>query len=257
MNFDSEMPVAIDHQVGEWNRFYTTGTLTDWELLPPTDLSETLAELLAIDNSLESAIEVGCGRGLRILAALLCFDALNNPAFHFVGVDHSPQAIHMAQAFARCLRSGERLPQPFDRCISTAVKSCEIALRAQVEFVRADLFSWLSAMDRPVDLVLDWMCLHEIHPDERQQYVALVAKNCRKYFVLNTFSSEGSTIADLGNVGSHIRKYQLSPVELEALFGGEFEMIYCRLVPEDLAPPQRPSDGIVAAKSIHIMKRRQ
>ena len=63
------MPVSTDHQVDEWDRFYTTGALTDWELLPPTDLSETLAALLAIDDSIERAIELGCGRGLRILTA--------------------------------------------------------------------------------------------------------------------------------------------------------------------------------------------
>ena len=250
-------PAVPDHQAAEWDRFYAPGQLTDWELLPATDLCETLATLLAIDKSLQSAIEVGCGRGLRTLTSLLCLDELNNPAFQLTGLDHSPQAIHMAQAFTQRLQAGEQLHQPFCDFISAAVKPGPISLRARVEFVRADLFSWLSALNHPADLVLDWMCLHEIHPDERQAYAKLVGKACRKYFVLNTFSSTGSTVADLGYVGSRIRKYQLSRAELDDLFGPEFETIYCRLVPEDLAPLQKPSDGIVAAKCIYIMKRRQ
>lgn len=247
---------ADPHFCSEWDKLYQKDGLTDWELLPPEDLINTLSSAISRYGLPETAIDVGCGRGLRILATILGLKSLNTESFRLRGVDHSRTAIATASTFATLLRQQEPIPEPFATHMSSVALSSTGPLRAAVKFEAADLFDWLrDASGLPVDLVIDWMCLHEIPRDERPLYAQLLTRACKRLLVLNTFSVEGSTVSDLGCIGERIPKYQLSRHDILALFGKSFSIVSTRLVPEDLNPATKPSDQIIAAKSIYMMVR--
>ena len=256
-----ERPVTSEHSASEsareWNAFYRAGSLTDWEMLNPNDLRETLSAVVALSGGISTAIEIGSGRGLRTLAAILGAPGLNRAGFALRGVEHSDAAVRFAKAFSAVLARGEGLPPPFGDVIRKTQPKIGEPLRAHVEFVCADLFAWLGDVgNAPAELVIDWMCLHEILPELRPAYAELIAAKCERYFVLNTFSVEGATLTDLGCVGAKIQKFQLSRAEIEDLFGHSFRIVSVRLIPEDLDPHPRPSDGIVAAKCIYVLERK-
>jgi len=250
-------PAVTDDTVAVWNAFYTAGGLTDWELLPPKDLSAAVALVLSRGARLRSAAEIGCGRGMRSLVAILNNPTLNDATFSLVGIDHSSAAVYAAGGLAFAAARGAPLPEPFGALVDTAVAiRPRPLLCADLRFEHADLFNWLSGhSERAFDLIVDWMCFHEVPPNMRGRYADLVARCCGQYFIVNTFSKEGSSVDDLGVVADGIIKYQLSQEDISDIFGEYFDIVEYYDVPEDLLPEVAPRDGIVAAKRTYILKR--
>jgi len=129
-------------------------------------------------------------------------------------------------------------------------------MRADFLFAVADLFEWLPS-GPSVDLVVDWMCFHEMAPMSRKTYASLVAKKCRRYLAIKIFSTEGASGLRLPDALPGVRKYQFSRNDIEMVFGEYFEIEYVQSYPEDANPDVPHSDGIVAAKMAYLLKRRE
>lgn len=235
---------------------YSRPGLTDWEMLPLRNLGEVLSRLGPELASLRTAVEIGCGRGLRSLATLSTVEAFARADFSYWGIDLSALAIRTARMLAEQLALGHTVPEPFEGVLGRAALGWNRPLQAGAGFLCADLFEWLPVQPRGAfDLVIDWMCYHEIEPQDRAAYAASVARSCRRYFVINMFSREGSSASDLGLVAG-LQKFQHSEADVRAVFGPHFEIIDWVQFPEDLDPHPRPTDGMVAAKRAYIMRRR-
>jgi SAM-dependent methyltransferase len=237
-----------------WDEQYRLAGLRDWELLPATNLGDvvlTIPDLQAVSN----IVELGCGRGLRSLVMVLTTEAINRRDVHVHAIDHSPSAIQQACMFLRLVNQGTAIPPPFDRVLLPALMNqTQPEIRAEVSFECVDIFYWLPRQSpKSVDLLIDWMCFHEIDPQMWEEYASLVGNVCRKYFLLNTFSVEGATVIGLGQVAG-ANKYQHSEQQLLRLFGAKFEIVAVINYAEDLNPIPRPSDGLVAAKRTYLFR---
>jgi hypothetical protein len=242
----------LEDASARWDAMYRGAPLTDWELIPPSDMRDVVDGVLPLET-MRSAIEIGCGRGMRALALMLSSPKLNRPDFAYTGLDQCPAAIAVAQQLASAAAEERPLPEPYRRLLTPSVPVAGLRLMANVQYVTSDLFDWLEARP-PVDLVVDWMCFHEIPIALRQEYARLVASVCHGFFVVNLFSSEGASVSDLGDVAG-CPKFQFSEEEVLAIFGRDFELMHVRQFQEDLDPVPRPSDGIVAAKRAYVFRR--
>jgi len=107
------------------------------------------------------------------------------------------------------------------------------------------------------DLVIDWMCFHEVPKANWGAYAELINRICKKWFVLNVFSRTGSgQLIGLPPAAPFVPRHQLSLEDIKGLFQ---EFIICepwgsRDYPEDLntCGDEEP----IAAKYACILKRK-
>jgi SAM-dependent methyltransferase len=240
---------------GSWDNEYARATLTDWEQIPVADLSDVLLHIGPPLGEVTSAAEIGCGRGLRSLAMLNRIEELDRSDFRVWGVDQSGVAIDAARSLRSKLIAGRSLECPYEKTIERWIGPQASVRSSRVEFVHADLFGWLPEQKRTFDLVIDWMCFHEVDEQRWAEYSQAVARVCSRHFVVNLFSKEGSSLQDLGEVAG-MRKYQFSEADVREIFGRWFDIEHFVEFPEALHPEPPPSDGIVAAKRAYVMVRR-
>ncbi len=226
----------------QWDDYYRSAAQTPWEMIDFSDLPSFLKACELPLDRLASMASVGCGRGHRDLAMLREVAAFNRTAFSYLGVDISSVAI----AQARQLFGG-----------ASHATDARVAQQPKLDcawaFQHADLFEFQPS--RRFDLVLDWMCLHDIERDRLPDYAARLAALSREYLVIKAFSQEGSSVARLGLLGRDIQKEKIAEDDVLRLFGDQFEILFIQQYEEDLDPVPRPPDGIVAAKRAYVLRR--
>ncbi len=237
-----------------WNRAYATRNCTNWELLPLCDLRDFVRDSIPAKGNIRSALELGCGRGLRALVAMLDVSALGFDDISYTGIDVSKNAIRMARQILEDITAGRRSSvflERMDKCFPERPSG----LKPAVSFQVADLFSWLESSDDDYDLIIDWMCFHELPPEYRTQYAELVAQRCSTYFILKCFSTEGSTQGELSEAVPGVPKYMLSEAEIVSIFEPSFRVVRIVDYSEDIHPEVIPTDGVVAAKRAYLFER--
>lgn len=226
----------------QWDDYYRNPAQTPWEMINFSDLPSFLLECELPLESLTSIASCGCGRGHRDLEMLRDVEVFNVPAFSYLGIDISPIAMAQAnQLFVGASHATE------------ASVAQQRKLNCDWSFQHADMFDFQA--DRTFDLVLDWMCLHDIERDRLKEYATRIASMTHDYLVIKAFSQEGSSIEHLGLLGRDIYKEKISEDDILDLFGDHFEIQFIRQYEEELDPVPRPPDGIVAAKRAYMLRR--
>jgi len=226
----------------QWDDYYRDPAPTPWEMIDFQDLPSFLWSSELPLHRLTSMVSVGCGRGRRDLEMLRSIDDFNKPGFSYLGVDVSGVGLAQAKQLfenAAC-RDGPQVAQ-------------EPTLQCRWEFINADVIAFDPG--RTFDVVLDWMCLHDIERERMHDYAAKVMAMADDLLILKTFSEEGSSVERLNGLGPLIRKEKLSEDDVRTLFGEQFEILFIQQFEEDLDPNPRPSDGIVAAKRAYVLRR--
>jgi hypothetical protein len=256
-----QMCIATDDgtmsHYANWEAAYKSSDPTNWELLPLTDLRDFLNDSGINLASTVNALEIGCGRALRTFVALLSIPSLNRSGFSITGFDVSAQAIAVANQISLQLKENSALEFPFRRQIlSAVVANPPRRLHAQLKFVQHNVLFDTVTFDTSYDLVIDWMCFHDLAPEHRQAYAAFVCRRCSGYFVIKAFSLELSSVKELGDAVPGFQKRLISVDDVRQTFGAAFEILRTVDHPEDLNPCPAPADGIIAAKRTYLLKRR-
>ena len=226
----------------QWDDYYRDPAPTPWEMIDFQDLPSFLRSSELPLDQLTSMVSVGCGRGRRDLEMLCSIDDFNQPSFSYLGIDISCVGFAQAkQLFEHAAgRDGQQAAQ-------------EPPLRCRWEFINADIFAFDPGST--FDVVLDWMCLHDIARERIHDYAAKVMAMANDLLILKTFSEEGSSVGRLNGLSPFIQKEKLSEDDVRALFGEQFEILFIQQFEEDLDPNPRPPDGIVAAKRAYVLRR--
>jgi SAM-dependent methyltransferase len=229
--------------------------IPDWERLPLDDL-EKFIEYCEIDTSkIRSIFEVGCGTGLRALLMMIGLPGFNRPEVKYRGIDLSAHAIERAKAHLEELRAA-RVPKPLQKYLG---EGPWLPPRFQAEFQVGDL---LTLPPPPAgegyDLVVDWMCFHEVHIPNRNAHIARVTALCSRFVALKVFSEEGKKrVINLGDVFEGARKLRLKRSELTQLYGDAFSILNTHPYAEEEHPIPPHEDGAVAAKMAYLMVKKQ
>jgi hypothetical protein len=249
----SKLHSDVNLVANSWDTLYDRQVLTPWEMLPQHDLQKFLESHCLGMEKINTILSIGCGRGRRDLIALSEIPELNRITLAYTGIDISAIAVEQARKLFTTLAVTEPIKD-----------TCEFAeadgnpnlprLFVRYQISRADVIEYLRNGNR-YDAIIDWMCLHDLDVELRQTYADLVKASCDRYYILKTFSKEGSSLNDLGYVSEGIKKAQLSKNEICELFGPEFEIAAFQQDAEELDPVPAPPDRIIAAKRAYLMRR--
>lgn len=236
----------IDSQAA-WERSYPEppprpdpSELPPWAQIHPEDLASFLPHSGIPLASIRSILDLGSGGGIRIIHAIARNPELNRRDLHVTCVDFAMPAVMWGVDLWRRVRSGMpvpelRLSEPVIPCWSMAF------LDENVHALPLEIF------ERKFDLVIDWMLLHGMHPERAKRHARVIERLAPKYFMLKSFSKEGSTKEFLSEAVGGVVKAQRSRQEVEELFGPRFQLLgEPRPCAEDLEAQH--SDGHVAAK---------
>lgn len=226
----------------QWNDYYRTPVSTPWEMIDFRDLPSFLRASKLPLKQATSLISIGCGRGHRDLEMLREIDEFNSAEFFYSGVDISSVAIAQAKNLFGAASNAAKM-----------LSDKQAALKCQWEFIHADLFEFDA--DRTYEIVLDWMCMHDIEREHLPEYARKVAALARDVLVLKVFSEEGSSVENLGLLGRDIQKLKISSADVLDLYGDQFEIAFVQEYEENLNPEPRPQDGIEAAKRAYVLRR--
>lgn len=237
--------------VDRWEGSYQeagSDTLTPWEMNPLGDLKAFMKGSNLRLKLVKSILEIGCGRALRSFILLLGCPPLNVGSLSYCGIDASKEAIGYCNAYLRELKEGT-VPEFLAPYFSSAP-----SIKCRIQFAAGDVFRRNGLLEKSYDLVIDWMCFHEL-PQPPEAYAKLISRLADKFFVLKVFDSETSSQAVLTPVIPDVQKRQYSSDQIINLFQ-DFELEYSELEPENLNPVPRPKDGIIAAKRTYLFVRK-
>ncbi len=239
-----------------WEKTYIELPVTNWERNDLHDLADFIRECGIIDHSPVALLDAGCGRGVRGLLALLENPSLNLPSVRYTGVDFSRAAINAGTDSASrwCRRVDARGELEEIATATLAPSFLRRRIEANAEFVCENLDTFLGAHASQYDLVIDWMCLHEVPPHLRDGYCHRLGRCSTNGLIINAFSRDLSTVDKLTDAVPGVRKYQLSTDDIRALFP-DFVIVSTKDYEEKLLPPTGVTDGIVAAKRAHYLTR--
>jgi hypothetical protein len=222
-------------------------------MLPPHDLQKFLLNHCVGIEQLGTILSIGCGRGRRDVIALSGIPELNRTSLTYTGIDISAIAVEQANDLFAASAAGEAMSGT-RKLIKNGDSMRLPQLQVRYQLVHADVIEYLENGDK-YDAIIDWMCLHDLEVGLRRTYADLIKNSCAQYYILKTFSKEGSSIEDLGFVGEGIKKAQLSEGEIREMFGPEFEIAAFQQDEEELNPDPPPPDRIIAAKRAYFMRR--
>ncbi len=245
-----------------WNDVYKKYALTDWELIEPENLYQYINKTSLNKRKIKKITEFGCGRGIRILSLVLLDNEINREDVSIKCIDISAKAISDAEAVYSQLKEKE-IPDIFNELSSRGHLSKEFEnllkegipdIKCTIEFVNTDLFMGFAA-DEKTDLLIDWMCFHEIPVESRAEYIRIAENLCENYFILTVFCSDDCTfpIEEFKPVDGHIQKHMFSCAEIEQYFSNSFIQIpsYRCFYPGN--SEKIHSDGMIFPKKTYFM----
>ena len=237
-----------------WNDAYVRHGLTNWELLPLRDMAEFASKSGVPFSDVRTIVSIGCGRGSRELNLLLLNSNLNRSEVSLCGIDLSSKAIQDAKRCEKSVRGGKGFAGPLRDAMSKCFNGSSVPpLLASIEYECAEFLSWNST--KSFDLVIDWMCLHALHPALRAEYIGKILSFLPKYIILKVFSSDISTVQSPKEAVPGVPKSLFSRAEVEAMFHPDYEVLHVAEDAEDLNPANRPTDDIVTGKRAFLFGR--
>lgn len=239
----------------EWNEKYVSQDTTDWEKLPLDDLENFLSHSYIGLKDIHTIMDIGCGRGLRLLVLLLREQELNREDVEVLGIDISAKAISDASEYLTKLHNGNAC-EHIRRYLSND-EGCSCTLKCDVKFLNADILEPLpDSCPKQFDLVIDWWCFHHVNKLDWDHYVSVISSICKRFFVLSVFSKEGNSQNFLPPVIPDVLKHPFSKEDIEGLFGKHFHILDQHGFPENLNPEPPHSDDFVAAKMAYLLLKR-
>lgn len=230
-----------------WDQSYENAgadNATAWEMNPLNDLAAFVKNSRLRTTLISSILEIGCGRGLRGLILLLGCSELNVPSLRYRGLDASKTAIRYANTYLEELRNGT-VPRFIAPYLESAPEiNCDIA------FTQGDVFRPGPILESSYDLVIDWMCFHEL-PQQPEAYAELIGRLTNTFFILKAFEADHSSLPVLRPVIPNVPKRQFSRRQVSDLFR-DYQLLYCELESENLNPQPPPADDIIAAKTAYL-----
>ena len=192
---------------------------TPWEQLPCNRESLFVKEILSqvkLDQ-VHSILDIGCGRGYGVLTMLLDNPDLNRDDVKVLGIDFASNAVRDAKALLEIVKAKT---EPWPTNEGFPKKREDRDLRCVVEFCELDILSREgSDVLTEYDLVIDWMCFHEVPKANWGAYAELINRICKKWFVLNVFSRTGSgQLIGLPPAAPFVPRHQLSLEDIKGIF---------------------------------------
>lgn len=244
-----------------WRSAYTNATerneKTDWEKIEPHDLLDFLAEHAGIDiRAIQptSILEIGCGRGERMFEALELNATrkrlnINRSDVSILGVDIAENAVRAARK-----RISDYGAKANDRDSQESQIEME-KISCSIIFEDCDFLTYRS--EKKFDMVIDWMCFHEIYPAYRAHYIDNINRLCSDILVLKVFDTpDAGQRCDLPQICGKIPKWQYSRNDIERLFGEFFSIEADYYYKELAAPTVMHSDGKEAAKRAYLLRKK-
>ncbi len=187
--------------IEEFNKAYSS-PVTPWEYIKPTDLADAFVEFQLNPWKISSILEIGCGRGQRLMHLLAKVPALNRRDVSILAIDVAEKAIEGANAVLQ-----EENRQREESGLSK--------LQCGIRFLCEDVVNLpIFAKSQKYDLIIDWMCFHELYPASVNDYEKIIADAARKFLLIKTFSEEGNKGIDLGFVVPDVRKKKFTEQSL-------------------------------------------
>lgn len=235
-----------------WDQSYESAgadTATAWEMNALDDLALFVKRSRLRTTLISSILEIGCGRGLRALILLLGCPQLNVPSLRYRGLDASRTAIRYANTYLEELGNGTvpRFLAPYLESAPTI--NCDIG------FTQGDVFRPGPILESSYDLVIDWMCFHEL-PQQPEAYAELVGGLTNTFFILKAFEADHSSLPVLRPIIPNVPKRQFSTRQVSDLFR-DYQLLYSELECENLNPEPQPADEVVAAKRAYLFAKKQ
>lgn len=234
----------------QWDQRYNNTKVTDWEKIPANDLCNFIKEIQINLQNIHSVLEIGCGRGYRMFYWVLNEVGINRDDVKITCIDLSKNAINDAQKNLKKIHRkelDENLSKQLDGAFTVEIPDikCDINFESQ-DFLNAN------SSQAKYDLVIDWMCFHEVFPGSRSDYISNLSKACNGTLILKVFSLENSSRAGLSPITRNIKKYQFDKKQIVSLFKG-FSIIRYTDYEEILEPIPKHEDGIIAAKRAYYL----
>jgi len=205
-----------------WDEFYDNlRSVAPWEELPKNEMA--LALLRWGINKQARILVVGCGRAGKTV------EAAKNGYSSLMGIDISRLAITAA--------------------IETANRE-----RLNIQFLVEDFLSPSRDLQgRKFDVVVDWLCFHNMPASLHPQYIRTLECIAPSSYLLRCFSKRDTEADRLnGSTYKGISKYFYSSEEIETIFGRLFQIIGTYSEKEDTNQPAL--DGKIAAKDEYFMQ---
>ncbi|MBN3909341.1 MAG: class I SAM-dependent methyltransferase [Nostoc sp. NMS1] len=227
---------------------------TDWEELPLDYQSKFVSKEMDGCNwsEIKNILDIGCGRGYGTLTMLLNEERLNRPDVNVLGIDIASNAIEDANKLLQSIKLGETYPN----LTGFPVKKNDVQLRCNIEFKQCDILDdSIQGLLSEFDLVIDWMCFHELPKADWDKYVLFLEKICKKWLVLNVFTmDEGITMYGLDPVAMYIPKHQFTQSAIREDLFRNFLYIGSLDYEEDSKP--QSSGSPIAAKRAYLMRKK-
>lgn len=219
-----------------WNILYELEPLkfTDWELIEPENLKHYIDYTFIEMNEIVSILEIGCGRGFRILSLILLDNEVNRIGVNIKCIDYSENAIKFANKMLKELQGG-KFPEAFkvycevyggiiSKDLKDLINENKVpSIKCNIEFIKQDVFEGFE--NEVFDLVIDWMCFHEIAVAQRDEYAQILSKVSGKLYILTVFYKDDKECSEikypedeLKKIGGNITKHRFTIEQLTEIF---------------------------------------
>ncbi len=269
--YDENYYKKLNRQNGmrnKWDEKYAQNKLMDWELIDPENMKNYINSISINKQKINRILEYGCGRGFRVLSWVLLDPDINREDVYIKCIDISNEAIKDAKRNLEQLKNN-KFPDDFVALTNVEINNKKIVsnqfvsmvndgdvpeIKCKIEFVNKDLFSGFPAEEK-YDLVIDWMCFHELAVEYRRDYVKITDEVCENYYMLTVFCKDTCDlpIEEFKQVADGIPKYMFSCQEIRQYFGIIFDQISAFDVYYPSIRDKVHSDGMVFPKKSYFM----
>ena len=253
--------VTPNFMIDAWNEVYAKFAdkgRTDWEKLNLCDLGRFI-DICGLNlHNVYRVLDIGCGRAVRLLLAVLGNPDLNRRGVEIVGIDVSAKAVDFATRIVANLQQDANYPEEFlDDFSRYLAAEGRPLLNCNMKFKKADILEYSTRnAGCAYELVIDWMCYHEVYLGGIDRYPEIVASLCSKVFILNVFSAEGNPPEPLPMAVRHVPKHVLSELDIRERFSRYFDLVHHQQFERNETPTLRHDDGAIAAKRAYLLVRK-
>jgi len=99
-------------------------------------------------------------------------------------------------------------------------------INCSIKFMEKDILTGFS--NEKYDLVVDWMCFHELPPNDRRSYVEIINDVCSNSVVVTVFHKDDNYSfqpTEFRDVAGKIKKYRFTAEELSNCFAPHFSRL--------------------------------